>query len=60
MGYIKITKLEVSGEKGTSSIEFGEHLTIIAGPSDTGKSYILNVSIIFSVPIVPAYHFRFP
>lgn len=40
MGYIKITKLEVSGEKGTSSIEFGEHLTIIAGPSDTGKSYI--------------------
>lgn len=40
MGKIHIDKLTVTGSKGTSSIEFGEHLTIIAGPSDTGKSYI--------------------
>ncbi len=40
MGRINIKKLTVSGEKGISEIEFGKNLTIIAGPSDTGKSYI--------------------
>lgn len=38
---IKLRKLIVSGENRlTSSIEFGEKLTIIAGPSNTGKSYV--------------------
>ena len=37
---IKIKYLIASGEKGISKIEFGNNLTIIAGPSDTGKSYI--------------------
>lgn len=37
---IKIKYLIASGEKGISKIEFGNNLTIIAGPSDTGKSYV--------------------
>lgn len=37
---INIKKLVASGVKGISQIEFGKNLTIIAGPSDTGKSYI--------------------
>ena len=41
MSYIRIKKLEVSGpNRTTSSIEFGEKVTIIAGPSDTGKTCI--------------------
>lgn len=41
MAYIKLKKLTVSGDNVvTSSIEFGNKLTIIAGPSDTGKTYI--------------------
>lgn len=40
MGRLYISKLVYSGEKGTSEIVFGENLTIIMGPSDTGKSYI--------------------
>jgi hypothetical protein len=41
MSYIKLEKLVVSGSNvTTSTIEFGKKLTIIAGPSDTGKSYI--------------------
>lgn len=41
MGYIKLKELIVSGENvTTSTIEFGPKLTIIAGPSDTGKSCI--------------------
>ena len=41
MGYIKLKKLTVSGEsKNDSIIEFGSKLTIIAGPSETGKSTI--------------------
>lgn len=41
MSYIKLKKLTVSGKNvTTSSIDFGEKLTIFAGPSDTGKSYI--------------------
>lgn len=35
-----INKLTVSGHKGESSIDFGPTTTIIAGPSDTGKSYV--------------------
>lgn len=37
---INIKQLVVSGIKGISKIDFGKNLTIIAGPSDTGKSYI--------------------
>lgn len=40
MSRLHINKLIISGDKGISTIEFGERLTIIAGPSDTGKSYI--------------------
>jgi len=41
MNNIKLKSLTVSGENvKTSSIEFGEKLTIIAGPSNSGKSYI--------------------
>lgn len=40
MGRIHIESLVVSGVKGESRIEFGKNLTIITGPSDTGKSYI--------------------
>ena len=41
MGYMKLKKLTVSGEnKSDSIIEFGSKLTIIAGPSETGKSTI--------------------
>lgn len=41
MGYIKLKKLIVSGpEVADSIIEFGNKLTIIAGPSNTGKTYI--------------------
>ena len=41
MPHIKIKELSVSGDNViTSSIKFGNKLTIIAGPSDTGKSYI--------------------
>lgn len=41
MGYIKLKKLTVTGPNvEPSSIEFGEKLTIIAGPSDVGKTYI--------------------
>ena len=40
MNRIHINKLIITGEKGISTLEFGEKLTIITGPSDTGKSYI--------------------
>lgn len=41
MGKIKLVELQVSGENVlTSSIKFGKKLTIISGPSDTGKTYI--------------------
>lgn len=40
MAGIRLKKLTVTGGKGTSTIEFGKNLTIIAGPSNTGKSYI--------------------
>ena len=40
MGRLYINKLVYIGEKGVSEIDFGENLTIIIGPSDTGKSYI--------------------
>lgn len=40
MGRLYINKLVYTGEKGVSEIDFGENLTIIIGPSDTGKSYI--------------------
>lgn len=41
MSHLKIRKLSVFGPgKKTSIIEFGENLTIISGPSDTGKTYI--------------------
>ena len=41
MPRIKLKKLTVSGDNvKTSTIEFGEKLTIIAGPSNTGKTYI--------------------
>lgn len=40
MGRLYISKLIYTGEKGVSEINFGENLTIIIGPSDTGKSYI--------------------
>lgn len=40
MGRLCIKKLVFTGEKGVSEICFGENLTIIMGPSDTGKSYI--------------------
>lgn len=40
MGRLFINKLTFTGSKGTSTIEFGERLTFITGPSDTGKSYI--------------------
>lgn len=40
MGRLYINKLVFTGEKGVSEINFGENLTIIMGPSDTGKSYI--------------------
>lgn len=41
MGQIKLKKLIATGSnKNTSEIVFGKKLTIIAGPSDTGKSCI--------------------
>lgn len=40
MEYIHLIYLKVFGEKGTSTIDFGTNLTVIAGPSNTGKSYI--------------------
>jgi len=40
MGRLHINKLVISGIKGVSTIDFGERLTLITGPSDTGKSYI--------------------
>lgn len=40
MNRIYIEKLSVTGSKEPSHIEFGKKLTIISGPSDTGKSYI--------------------
>lgn len=40
MKYIHLIYLKVFGEKGTSIIDFGTNLTVIAGPSNTGKSYI--------------------
>ena len=41
MALIKIKRLTVSGPNViTSSIEFGSRLTIITGPSDSGKTYI--------------------
>lgn len=41
MSFMKLKSLEVSGpNKTTSSIEFGEKVTIIAGPSDSGKTCI--------------------
>lgn len=40
MSRIHIDKLEVTGTKGTSSIEFAENLTIIMGKSETGKTAI--------------------
>lgn len=41
MAHIKLKQLIVSGDNvKTSSIEFGNKLTIIAGPSNTGKTYI--------------------
>ena len=41
MSFIKLKELIVSGPNvTTSSIEFGNKVTIISGPSDTGKSCI--------------------
>lgn len=40
MGRFFINKLIFTGKKGRSVLEFGERLTLITGPSDTGKSYI--------------------
>jgi len=40
MGRLHINKLIISGSKGVSTVDFGERLTLITGPSDTGKSYI--------------------
>ena len=40
MGRLHINKLIISGSKGDSTVDFGERLTLITGPSDTGKSYI--------------------
>lgn len=40
MGRLHINKLIISGIKGVSTVDFGERLTLITGPSDTGKSYI--------------------
>ena len=41
MGFIKLKKLIASGPNAeTSEIEFADKLTIIAGPSDTGKTCI--------------------
>lgn len=40
MSGIRLKKLTATGAKGTSAIKFGNNLTIIAGPSNTGKSYI--------------------
>ena len=41
MANIRLKKLTVSGDNRIPSlIEFGDRLTVIAGPSDTGKSYI--------------------
>lgn len=49
MGRLKLLKLIVKGNSVCdSSIEFGSKLTIIAGPSDTGKTYIYRcISYIF-------------
>ena len=42
MGRIRLIKLEVIDTEGDiSCIEFGPKLTIITGPSDTGKSWIM-------------------
>lgn len=40
MNHIHLKYLKVYGEKGISQIDFGSNLTIISGPSNTGKSYI--------------------
>jgi hypothetical protein len=40
MGKLRIDSLIASGPKGRTELSFGPRLTIIAGPSDTGKSYI--------------------
>ena len=40
MPKIHIDRLEVSGQNQSSSIDFGKNVTIISGPSDTGKTYI--------------------
>lgn len=40
MNRIFIENLSVTGTKESSHIDFAKNLTIIAGPSDTGKSYI--------------------
>jgi len=59
MSKIHIDKLEITGPNNSSSIVFGEHVTIISGPSDTGKTYIYKcIDYIFgakkdSVPFDP-------
>jgi len=40
MGKFHINKLTFTGTKGISEIKFGENLTLIFGPSDTGKTYV--------------------
>lgn len=40
MGKFHINKLTFTGSKGISEISFGENLTLIIGPSDTGKTYV--------------------
>jgi predicted ATP-binding protein involved in virulence len=40
MGKFHINKLTFTGTKGISEITFGENLTLIFGPSDTGKTYV--------------------
>lgn len=40
MSRIHIDKIEATGQKGISSIEFGENLTIIMGKSETGKTTV--------------------
>lgn len=40
MARIRIKKLEATGQKGTSTIDFGKHLTLIMGKSETGKTTI--------------------
>lgn len=55
---INIKQLVVSGIKGISKIDFGKNLTIIAGPSDTGKSYIIDQSNIYLEKKLEKFHSR--